>query len=116
MIEIEKVSLAYPDVASITIDNDGILTAVNRNNEVIEIDQSLVNSFESIANNKLAFESLRSIRDKILSATDWWVLPDRTPTQAQIDYRQALRDLPQSADPQLDENGNLTNVTWPTYE
>jgi hypothetical protein len=35
---------------------------------------------------------------------------DRTMTQAQIDYRQALRDLPETADPQLDENGNLTNV------
>ncbi len=41
---------------------------------------------------------------------------DRVMTQAQIDYRQALRDLPETADPQLDENGNLTNVTWPTYE
>jgi hypothetical protein len=26
------------------------------------------------------------------------------------------RDLPETADPQLDENGNLTNVTWPSYE
>jgi hypothetical protein len=28
-------------------------------------------------------------------------------------YRQALRDLPSTASPSLDENGNLTNVTWP---
>jgi len=41
---------------------------------------------------------------------------DRTMTQAQIDYRQALRNLPETADPQLDEQGNLTNVTWPVYE
>jgi hypothetical protein len=29
-------------------------------------------------------------------------------------YRQALRDLPVNASPQIDENGQLTNVTWPT--
>jgi hypothetical protein len=57
---------------------------------------------------------LRQQRDQLLSATDWWVLPDRTPTQAQLDYRQALRDLPANSTPALDENGNLTGVTWPT--
>ena len=29
-------------------------------------------------------------------------------------YRQALRDLPATAEPQLNEFGNLTNVEWPT--
>lgn len=114
MIEIAKVSLAYPDALSITIDNEGDLIVLNRDNEVIEIDQSLVDSFESIARNELAFEALRSMRDKFLSATDWWVLPDRTPTQAQLDYRQALRDLPSnSPNAALDEQGQLINVTWP---
>ena len=28
-------------------------------------------------------------------------------------YRQTLRDLPATAEPQLDNQGNLTNVTWP---
>ena len=57
---------------------------------------------------------LREERDRKLSETDWWVLPDRTSSQEQKDYRQALRDLPSTAEPQLDEQGNLTNVTWPT--
>ena len=39
---------------------------------------------------------------------------DLTMTQAQKDYRQALRDMPSTAEPQLDEQGQLTNVTWPT--
>ena len=56
---------------------------------------------------------LRLQRDQLLSQTDWWVLPDRTPTQAQLDYRQALRDLPQNSSPELDANGNLINVQWP---
>jgi YesN/AraC family two-component response regulator len=66
-----------------------------------------------------AAEPLRLLREKrnqLLAATDWMAVSDRTITQAQIDYRQALRDLPETADPQLDEQGNLTNVTWPTYE
>lgn len=56
---------------------------------------------------------LRQQRNQLLSNTDWWVLPDRTATQAQLDYRQALRDLPQYSSPELDENGNLINVNWP---
>jgi len=58
---------------------------------------------------------LRIERNQLLSATDWWVLPDRTATQAQLDYRQALRDLPTNSPyAALDEQGNLINVTWPT--
>ena len=59
---------------------------------------------------------LRLERDRLLKESDWMVLPDRTPTQAQLDYRQALRDLPetQAANAAIDEAGNLINVVWPT--
>ena len=57
---------------------------------------------------------LREERNQKLSETDWWVLPDRTVSQEQKDYPQAFRDLPSTAEPQLDENGQLINVTWPT--
>ena len=61
-----------------------------------------------------ATEKLRFKRNEELAKTDWWVLPDRTPTQAQLDYRQALRDLPSnSPNASLDEQGQLINVTWP---
>ena len=59
---------------------------------------------------------LRQQRNQLLQQSDWMAVSDRVMTQAQIDYRQALRDLPETADPQLDENGQLTNVTWPSYE
>jgi len=59
---------------------------------------------------------LRQQRNQLLAQSDWMAVADRTMTQAQIDYRQSLRDLPETADPQLDENGNLTNVIWPSYE
>ena len=63
-----------------------------------------------------SMKMLRNERDKLLSETDWWVaraVDGVELTQAQKDYRQALRDLPSGADPVL-ENGFITNVTWPT--
>tara|TARA_R100000388_G_C7125164_1_gene102822 strand:- start:83 stop:433 length:351 start_codon:yes stop_codon:yes gene_type:complete len=57
---------------------------------------------------------LRVERNQKLSETDWWAGQDLTMTQDQKNYRQALRDLPSTAEPQLDENGQLINVTWPT--
>lgn len=59
---------------------------------------------------------LRLERDKLLQQSDWMVLPDRTPTQAQLDYRQALRDLPetQSSNAKIDEEGNLIDVVFPS--
>ena len=65
-------------------------------------------------------KQLREERDKKLLETDKYTsIPDwphssEEVKQAWITYRQELRDLPATATPQLDENGNLTNVTWPT--
>ena len=59
---------------------------------------------------------LRNQRDMLLQQTDtpWGLADYQHPNkQAWLDYRQALRDLPETADPQLDENGQLTNVIWP---
>ena len=59
---------------------------------------------------------LRQERDRLIAETDWWVLPDRTPTDEQLAYRQALRDLPDTATPVLDNSNRLgiSGVTWPT--
>jgi len=38
-------------------------------------------------------ESLRMVRNQLLDASDWMAVQDRTMTQAEIDYRQALRDI-----------------------
>ena len=51
----------------------------------------------------------RATRDTKLAETDWWATSDRTMTQAQTDYRQALRDITTHANwPNLDE------ADWPT--
>ena len=61
---------------------------------------------------------LRIERKKLLQETDWIATidyPGTVEVQEQwLDYRQALRDLPANSDPQLDENGNLININWPT--
>ena len=56
---------------------------------------------------------LRIKRNNLLIETDFWALSDRTMSQAQKDYRQELRDLPSTASPELDENDQITGVTWP---
>ena len=57
---------------------------------------------------------LREERNRRLQETDWRFRSDLNPSQEWIDYSQALRDLPSTALPELDDNGQLTNVTWPT--
>ena len=63
---------------------------------------------------------MREERDKRLTSCDWVVtmhkelgtnIPDAWKT-----YRQALRDLPASSSPKLDDLGNLDmgSITWPT--
>lgn len=50
---------------------------------------------------------IRMQRDQLLASTDAEMLTDRAPSQEIIDYRQALRDLPQQA-------GFPTDIQWPT--
>ena len=61
---------------------------------------------------------LRVIRNHKLSKTDWSQSPDvpSTTKDKWLTYRQALRDLPASANPTLDEDGFLdhSSITWPT--
>ena len=58
---------------------------------------------------------LREERNKKLSETDWTQNRDVTLTNDSDwqTYRQELRDLPSTTSPKI-ENGQLTNVTWPT--
>lgn len=50
---------------------------------------------------------LREERDRKLADTDWWATSDRTMTDAQTTYRQALRDVPANYT-------SLDDVVWPT--
>ena len=50
---------------------------------------------------------LRAERDRLIASTDWWASSDRTMTAEQTTYRQALRDITDTAT-------SLSDVTWPT--
>lgn len=61
----------------------------------------------AVGANDRAMATLREKRNRLLHESDWWASSDLTITQAQKDYRIALRDLPaNTADP--------ANPTWPT--
>ncbi len=71
-------------------------------------------------NNAESMRLLRVERDSKLAKTDWIVLTDSPLSTSKKTewktYRQSLRDLPASASPKLDADGNLdmSSVTFPT--
>ena len=59
---------------------------------------------------------LREQRNQLLQQSDWRATVDYPGSNqaAWLTYRQNLRDLPANSTPSLDDNGQLTGVTWPT--
>lgn len=70
-------------------------------------------TWEQVVEAKTAIEidepinALREERNRRIAETDWWASSDLAMSQAQTDYRQALRDITQSY-------GSLDEVVWPT--
>ncbi len=59
---------------------------------------------------------LRLERNQLLTETDWIItkgLEQGTELTEWKTYRQSLRDLPETQEPKLDDQGNLTNIDWP---
>ena len=52
-------------------------------------------------------KNIRDQRTMLLKETDWWAVQDRTMSQAEKDYRQALRDI-------TDQPTFPDSVVWPT--
>ena len=68
-------------------------------------------------NDEEPMRRLREERNRLLVESDWMAYPDSpTMSDAWKTYRQALRDLPASTTPVLDDNApiGITSVTWPT--
>lgn len=85
----------------------------------LTIIQNKCNEIRPSVYSKYALKYLREERNKKLFNTDCRIVadfphPSEEVKQAWITYRQELRDLPANTSPQLDSNGELTNVTWPT--
>ena len=80
--------------------------------------ESAVNAKIAEIENAKPMVELRRQRDARLAECDWVVTKALESGSSVASnwktYRQQLRDLPSSASPQLDNDENLTNVTWPT--
>ena len=109
----EAIYLLYPAVKKIG-DNAG---AFDVNNQKVEIDELLVQAKIQELQAAEPMRLLRIERNRRLAETDWVVI--RAYSQKQdvpedwTNYMQSLRDLPATAEPTLDDQGNLTNVDWP---
>ena len=84
-----------------------------RNPDAQPTDEQINAAWEAwkTANGSLAMVELRFERNIKLKDSDWMASPDRTMTDAQKTYRQALRDLPANQTP---TDIKLSNITWPT--
>jgi len=78
--------------------------------------ESEINAEITRLTNAEPMKLLRFERDARLAACDWRASSDLTLSTAWKTYRQSLRDLPATASPKLDANGNLdmSSVTFPT--
>ena len=78
--------------------------------------ESEINAEVTRLNNAEPMRLLRVERDRLLALTDWRASSDLTLSDTWKTYRQSLRDLPASASPKLDSDGNLdmSSVTFPT--
>ena len=91
------------------------VTGADSNGSAIESDNpddfgttwSAVSSKKTELTNAEPMRLLREERDRRLAETDWWASSDLTMSSERTTYRQALRDITDSAT-------SLDDVTWPT--
>jgi len=107
----EAIYLLYPVVTKIG-DNAG---AFDKNGNQVSIDESLVQAKIAELQAAEPLRQLRIQRNNLLTQTDWRMTTDYPydDQAAWASYRTALRNLPETANPTLDEQGNLI-VDWPT--
>ena len=102
----EAIRSLHANVVSISGDGDNAV-AKDADGNVVSWDASAVATKEAelIAAYKLT--ELRIERNRLIAETDYLALSDTTLTSAMSTYRQALRDITDSAT-------SLDDVTWPT--
>lgn len=95
---------------------DDSFGAFDKDDNLVVLNESLITTKINEIYAAEPMRLLRIERDRLLSETDWVstrsIDSDTPVSQEWKTYRQALRDLPATAEPKL-ENGQLTNVTWP---
>lgn len=99
----------HPDASFINGDE-----VLDINYKPIELNEDLIQERLSVLSIEASFVVLRNKRDELLFQTDWRMTSDYpyNDQAAWASYRTALRNLPATATPTLDEQGNLI-VDWP---
>ena len=93
------------------LNSDGSVTFKDFGEGITAPSQSDLDAKATELDNGYPMEELRTQRNKLLAESHWMAMSDRTPTDAQKTYRQALRDLPANQTP---SDMQLSNITWPT--
>jgi len=102
----EAIYALYSTVVSISGGGSDAV-AKDANDNTVEWDASAVTTKQNELEAAEDLRLLRAERDRLIAETDWWMFSDTaTPTQAQLDYRQALRDI-------TDTYSNLDDVVFP---
>ena len=104
-------SIKYSDAAKTTISavRDGVtlyipVYAGNTDYDTIVAEKLTIAAYTPPA---ITWADIRSERDSLLAATDWWAVSDRAISASETAYRQALRDVPQNF-------ASPADVVWPT--
>ena len=117
MIDIlDAINAIKPDVECMVYNsyNRDKFTVIWENDNEAIAREDIIKKYDELVLNR-PMRLLREERNRKLQETDWMSFSDSpTMTDDWKTYRQALRDLPSTASPKLDDNGQLTNVTWPT--
>lgn len=98
----------YLGGVGITNNPDGTATYDNWTREEAQPTNEELQTYREYWTTQCNLALLRKERDRLIAETDYWMLSDTTDvTQAQLDYRQALRDITQLY-------ASLDDVIWPT--
>ena len=101
----------HSNVVHIIDNDDGTTTCYDASDNVVsfsDAEETAINAKDTELLNADNLRLLRIKRDELLSKTDHWMLSDTTTaTQAQLDYRQSLRDI-------TNTYTSLDTVVWPT--
>ena len=111
--------LEFVPGAEFTMIENDYSTIIWQNDNYIKPTEEEILIKKAELENLFPLKILRNERLFKIMETDKYGLTDYPFTsdekkQEWLAYRQALRDLPNTQTPQIDSDGMLTNVTWPT--
>ena len=112
LLKDRAIRLTHSNVVAVDLGN---WDSFDVNNNIVNTDDVLVREKLNELQAAEPMRLLRIERNQLLAQTDWRMTTDYPYTDQDqwASYRTSLRNLPATAEPTLDEQGNLI-VDWPT--